>query len=119
MLLAALVGSLDLRWRGVDARRAFVATCGVLALVNLFWLPWKEQRECRKGSQRKIADGLRSALGPGEPIHLQGLDEEVWAPLLFYLGREAPLNETGTLAEAPPGAILLSRDAWSVSGPVA
>ncbi|MFM8412279.1 MAG: hypothetical protein ACKOCT_18615, partial [Alphaproteobacteria bacterium] len=115
VLLAALVGSIDFRWRGLDARRAFLAACGVLVLVNLLWLPWKEQRECRGGSQRVIADGLRSALGPDEPVHLQGLDEEVWAPLLFYLGREAPLNETGTLAGAPPGAILLSRDAWTAA----
>jgi len=113
VLLAALVGSIDVRWRGLDARRAFLAACGVLVLVNLAWLPWKERRECRGGSQREIADAIRGALGPGEPVGLQGLDEEVWAPLLFYLGREAPLNETGTLAGAPPGAILLARDAWN------
>lgn len=115
VLLAAWVRSVDVRWRGLDARRAFLAACGVLVLVNLFWLPWKERRECRGGSQRAIADGLRSTLAPDEPIHLQGLDEEVFAPLLFYLGREAPLNETGTLAGAPPGAILLTREAWAAA----
>ncbi len=117
VLLAGWVDSLAVRWRGLAARRAFAALCAVLALVNLFLLPWKERRECRDLSLRPVAADLRATLAPDESLTLLDLDEEAYAPLLFYLGREAPLHEGGTLDEAPPGAILLTADAWGAARP--
>jgi len=95
---------------GKYLRPAVVATCAVLIVVNFFYLPRREVRECAGDSMREAAAQINRIVGPGEPLYLFQFQDEP-APLLFYLDRTAP-RITGKLGDAPPGYVIATAEAW-------
>ncbi|HEX3409450.1 MAG TPA: hypothetical protein VHS07_04185 [Candidatus Binataceae bacterium] len=95
---------------GKYLRGAVVATCAVLILINFFYLPRREVRECAADSPREAAAQINRIVGPDEPLYLFQFADEP-APLLFYLNRTAP-RIWGKLGDAPPGYVIATADAW-------
>ena len=91
-------------------RPAVIAVCGVLIVINFFYLPRREVRECAGDSLRQTAAEINRIVGPDEPLYLFQFEDEP-APLLFYLDRTAP-RIWGKLGEAPPGYVITTAGAW-------
>jgi 4-amino-4-deoxy-L-arabinose transferase-like glycosyltransferase len=96
---------------GKILRRVTVATCGVLIVVNFFYLPRMEIRACEGDSLRAAAAQINRIVGPAEPLYLFHFEDEP-APLLFYLNRTAP-RIWGKLGDAPPGYVIVTAAAWA------
>jgi len=117
--------------------RAVIATCAALVLANLFFIPWREVKECgatltlgetmrwpfgdrqtteqirssQTDSCRQAAAEINRAVGKDGSLFVYGLDQPL-EPLVFYLGRDiVPLP--GPLKNAPPGYILVPRGVWA------
>ncbi len=117
--------------------RAVIATCAALVIANLFFIPWREAKECgailplgetilwpfadrqtteqirsrQTDSYRQAAAEVNQAVGKGDSLFVYGLDQSI-EPLIFYLGRNiVPL--AGPLKNAPPGYILVPRGVWA------
>ena len=82
-----------------------------VALFNLFFIPHQEARECARYGYRATAAGIRRVVGDAQPLYAAGFVDEDFAPLLFYLDRDAPFISTN-LAQAPPGYIIVPADFW-------
>ena len=104
------LGSLTRSHYGKFLRPAVVAACAVLIVVNFFFLPRRELRECGGDSMRTAAAQIDRVVGPNEPLYLFGFEDEP-APLLFYLDRAAP-RIAGKLGDAPPGYVITTAEAW-------
>ena len=96
-------------------RAAIVVACVTLIVFNLFYVPHARIRACRGESYRDAAAAIRRIVTPADPLYAYGLGAEPMAPLLFYLDRAVPPLPT-TLADTPPGYVLVPQDA-SVSDP--
>ena len=82
-----------------------------VALFNLFFIPHQEARECARYGYRATAAGIRRVVGDAQPLYAAGFVDEDFAPLLFYLDRDAPFISTN-LAQAPSGYIIVPADFW-------
>jgi 4-amino-4-deoxy-L-arabinose transferase-like glycosyltransferase len=89
----------------------FVAVCAGVALFNLFYIPHQEARECARYSYRGTAEGIRELVPASQPLYAAGFVDEDFAPLLFYLDRDAPFVTTD-LAKAPPGFVIVPGELW-------
>jgi 4-amino-4-deoxy-L-arabinose transferase-like glycosyltransferase len=89
----------------------FAAACAATAVFNLFFIPHQEARECARYSYRSAAAAIRGAVGASQPLYAAGFVDEDFAPLLFYLDRDAPFISTD-LAGAPPGYIIVPGELW-------
>ncbi len=89
----------------------FAALCAGVALFNLFYIPHQEGRECARYSYRATAEGIRRVVPASQPLYAAGFVDEDFAPLLFYLDRDAPFVSTD-LAKAPPGYIIVPGELW-------
>jgi 4-amino-4-deoxy-L-arabinose transferase-like glycosyltransferase len=92
-------------------RPAVVAICVGLIAVNFAWLPKKEIKDCGDDSQRGAATDIARVVGPDEPLFIYGIEGD-YAPLLFYLDRDAP-PLSGKLGDAPPGYVIVPADVWA------
>lgn len=90
---------------------ALVAAALVLVAVNAVYVPYKERRDCPAGVLREAAARIEAALGPGEPLLLQGVSVEDASPLLFYLRRPTAL--AGAIDD--PSAAIVFGDSWAGS----
>jgi 4-amino-4-deoxy-L-arabinose transferase-like glycosyltransferase len=90
----------------------FAAVCVAVAIFNLFYIPHQERRECARYGYRAAAAGIRSIVGPSQPLYAAGFVDEDFAPLLFYLDRDAPFVSSD-LAKAPPGYIIVPEKLWN------
>ncbi len=89
----------------------FAAVCAAVAIFNLFYIPHQERRECARYSYRATAAAIRNIVGPSQPLYAAGFVDEDFAPLLFYLDRDAPFLPPD-LAKAPPGYIIVPEKLW-------
>jgi len=89
----------------------FAAACVAVALFNLFFIPHQEARECARYGYRATAAGIRRVVGDAQPLYAAGFVDEDFAPLLFYLDRDAPFISTN-LSQAPSGYIIVPADFW-------
>jgi len=110
VMLSWWLSSLARSCRGRYLRRAVIATCAVLIVINFFYLPHAEIRECAGDSMREAAAQINRVVGPDEPLYLFQFEDEP-APLLFYLNRNAP-RIGGKLGDAPPGYVITTAEAW-------
>jgi len=92
-------------------RPAVVAICVGLIAVNFAWLPKKEIKDCGDDSQRGAATDIARIVGPDEPLFVYGIEGD-YAPLLFYLDRDAP-PLSGKLGDAPPGYVIVPANVWA------
>jgi 4-amino-4-deoxy-L-arabinose transferase-like glycosyltransferase len=110
VMLSWWLSSIACSRHGRLLRPAVVATCAVLIVVNFFYLPHAEVRECAGDSMREAAAQINRVVGPDEPLYLYQFGDEP-APLLFYLNRNAPTID-GKLGDAPPGYVITTAEAW-------
>ncbi|WP_304822530.1 glycosyltransferase family 39 protein [Candidatus Binatus sp.] len=103
-------------WRRI-ATLSFATLCAALAIFNFVYIPALEVASCRNDSYRPAAEEIARVVGADEPLYLYGFKEEL-APLLFYLGRDAPML-TGRLGDAPPGYIIVPASVWKKREPEA
>ena len=96
-------------WRRAAAR-GFAAVCAGLVVFNFVYIPRVEVAACGDDSLRPVAAEIARVVEPSEPLYSYGFKEEL-APLLFYLGRNAPALD-GRLGDAPPGYIILPMGVW-------
>jgi len=97
---------------GQAAKWTYVAICAALIVFNFVYIPRKEVRDCADTSYRPAAEEILQVVGSNDPLYTFGFDEEQ-APLLFYLGRDAPaLKEK--LGDAPPGYIIVPLHVWKL-----
>jgi 4-amino-4-deoxy-L-arabinose transferase-like glycosyltransferase len=89
----------------------FAAVCVAVAVFNLLFIPRQEVRECARYGYRATAAEIRRAVPPGQPLYAAGFVDEDFAPLLFYLDRDAPFISRN-LAQAPPGYIIVPAELW-------
>jgi 4-amino-4-deoxy-L-arabinose transferase-like glycosyltransferase len=90
----------------------FAAACVAVAVFNFFFIPHQERSECKHYTYRATAADIRRLVGPSQPLYAAGFVDEDFAPLLFYLDRDAPFISTD-LAKAPPGYIIVPGDLWA------
>jgi 4-amino-4-deoxy-L-arabinose transferase-like glycosyltransferase len=91
-------------------RAAVTATCAVLIVFNLLFLPHHEIRDCGNDSMRETAAQINRIVGRNEPLYIFRFADQP-APLLFYLDRPAPMV-SGRLGDAPPGYVIVTAAAW-------
>ena len=89
----------------------FAGVCVAVAVFNLFFIPYQETRECAHYGYRSTAADIRRVVGVSQPLYVAGFVDEDFAPLLFYLDRDAPFISTN-LADAPPGYIIVPAQLW-------
>jgi 4-amino-4-deoxy-L-arabinose transferase-like glycosyltransferase len=89
----------------------FAAVCVMTAFFNLFYIPHQEMRECARYSYRDAAAGIRNLVPAAQPLYAAGFVDEDFAPLLFYIDRDAPFISTD-LARAPVGYIIVPEKLW-------
>jgi 4-amino-4-deoxy-L-arabinose transferase-like glycosyltransferase len=111
VVLAWWIKWLGARWRRRRVEGCFALACVTAAMVNLFLIPYQEQRECSHYSYRSAAAAIRNLVGPSQPLYAAGFIDEDFAPLLFYLDRDAPFIAPD-LAHAPPGYIIVPGELW-------
>jgi hypothetical protein len=111
MVLAWWIKRAAARYGNALIEGGFAAVCVAVALFNLFFIPRQEARECLRYSYRATADEIRRAVGPMQPLYAAGFVDEDFAPLLFYLDRNAPFISTD-LAAAPWGYIIVPAQFW-------
>jgi 4-amino-4-deoxy-L-arabinose transferase-like glycosyltransferase len=92
----------------------FVGVCAAVAVFNLFFIPYQEERECAHYGYRSTAADISRLVGASQPLYAAGFVDEDFAPLLFYLDRDAPFISTD-LADAPPGYIIVPAQLWDAS----
>lgn len=90
----------------------FAAVCVATAAFNLVYIPRQEMRECTHYGYRATAAGIRNLVRPSQPLYAAGFADEDFAPLLFYLDRDAPFISTD-LSRAPPGYIIVPGELWN------
>ncbi len=111
LMLSWWLSSLARNRPGKILRRAVASVCAILVVINFFWLPYKEVRDCAGDSMRQAAAQINRIVGPAEPLYLFQFEDEP-APLLFYLNRTAP-RIWGKLGDAPPGYVIATAAAWA------
>ncbi len=89
----------------------FAGVCVMVAVFNLFYIPHQEMRECARYSYHKAAAGIRNLVPAYQPLYAAGFVDEDFAPLLFYIDRDAPFISTD-LARAPAGYIIVPEKLW-------
>ncbi len=88
------------------------AALAAAAIFNLFYIPYQEARECARYSYRSAAADIRRIVGDSQPLYAAGFADEDFAPLLFYLDRDAPFIASD-LAHAPGGYIIVPGQLWA------
>jgi 4-amino-4-deoxy-L-arabinose transferase-like glycosyltransferase len=111
VVLAWWLQLLDLRLGRGRIEGAFAAVCVAVAAFNLFFIPHQEWRDCERYGYRAAAADIRRLVAPEEPLYATGFVDEDFAPLLFYLDRDAPFISRN-LAQAPPGYIIVPAELW-------
>ncbi|HUY39501.1 MAG TPA: glycosyltransferase family 39 protein [Candidatus Binataceae bacterium] len=120
---------------GAIAGGAVIAVCAVMIVVNFFFIPWYEVRDCggklsmrealawpiesiagekvpimQRDSMRRAAGEIARAVEIGAPLHIFGMNTPV-EPLIFYMRRDAPPLAT-SLAAAPAGYVIVPGELW-------
>jgi len=113
LMIAWMVKRASSRIGGRVMIGGYASLCAILIVVNFFYIPHREVRECGGDSFRPAAEEIARVVGPDEPLFTYGFTEEI-APLLFYLDRDAP-GITGKLGDAPPGYIIVPAKVWAKS----
>ena len=109
MLLAWWTDSQVPRPYHQTARKAFIALCAMLIVINLLVIPRQEARACGTASFRAAAAQINRIVGSDEPLFIYRMGDP--AALLFYLDRSAtPIK--GDLGDAPPGYVIIRAAAW-------
>ncbi len=111
VVLAWWIQRIGVRYGRGRVEGAFAAACAAVAVFNLFFIPGQEARECARYSYRATAADIRRLVGPEQPLYATGFVDEDFAPLLFYLDRDAPFISRN-LAQAPPGYIIVPAELW-------
>ncbi|MGO9059345.1 MAG: ArnT family glycosyltransferase [Candidatus Binataceae bacterium] len=111
VILAWWITRLGAFYGGRRVEGGFAAACVAVALFNLFFIPRQEARECARYGYRATAAAIRRVVGDAQPLYAAGFVDEDFAPLLFYLDRDAPFISTN-LAQAPAGYIIVPGDFW-------
>ncbi len=89
----------------------FAALCIAVALFNLVFIPRQEAQECARYNYRNTAADIDRLVGRTQPLYAAGFVDEDFAPLLFYLDRDAPFISTD-LSQAPSGYIIVPGEFW-------
>jgi 4-amino-4-deoxy-L-arabinose transferase-like glycosyltransferase len=111
VILAWWVQAVGARYGRRAIEGGFAAICVAVAAFNLVFIPHQEMRECARYGYRSTAEQIRRLVGPNQPLYAAGFVDEDFAPLLFYLDRDAPFISTN-LADAPPGYIIVPAELW-------
>jgi 4-amino-4-deoxy-L-arabinose transferase-like glycosyltransferase len=112
VVLAWWVQRIGSRYRQGLIEDGFAIACIAVAMFNFFFIPHQERSECAHYSYRATAADIRRLVAPAQPLYAAGFADEDFAPLLFYLDRDAPFISTD-LAKAPPGYIIVPADLWA------
>jgi 4-amino-4-deoxy-L-arabinose transferase-like glycosyltransferase len=89
----------------------FAVVCVAVALFNLVFIPRQEAQECARYNYRTTATDIDRLVGRTQPLYAAGFVDEDFAPLLFYLDRDAPFIPTD-LSQAPSGYIIVPGEFW-------
>ncbi len=111
VILAWWIRRVGAQWGPGRVEGGFAAICAAAALFNLFFIPHQEMRDCARYGYRRTAAEIRRIVGDSQPLYAAGFVDEPFAPLLFYLDRDAPFI-SGDLAAAPPGYIIVPAQLW-------
>jgi 4-amino-4-deoxy-L-arabinose transferase-like glycosyltransferase len=111
VVLAWWIQRLDIGFGRGRIKGAFAAVCVAVAAFNLFFIPHQEWRDCERYGYRATAADIRRLVAPSEPLYATGFVDEDFAPLLFYLDRDAQFIPRD-LAKAPPGYIIVPAELW-------
>jgi 4-amino-4-deoxy-L-arabinose transferase-like glycosyltransferase len=111
VILAWWIKRVGMHWRRGLVEGGFAAVCAAVALFNLFFIPYQEMRECARYSYRWTATEIRRIVGDSQPLYATGFVDEDFAPLLFYLDRDAPFISSD-LGAAPRGYIIVPAELW-------
>jgi len=115
VILAWWIKQMGLRYGRRAIEGGFAVGCAAVAVFNLFFIPHQEARECVHYGYRTAAAEIRRLVGPSQPLYAAGFVDEDFAPLLFYLDRDAPFISVN-LAAAPPGYIIVPAELWNAHG---
>jgi 4-amino-4-deoxy-L-arabinose transferase-like glycosyltransferase len=110
VMLAWWIAQMGARFGRRTVEGGFAGVCAAVALFNLFLIPYQEARECARYSYRSVASDIRRIVGPSQPLYAAGFADEDFAPLLFYLDRDAPF--ISTLGDAPSGYVIVPGELW-------
>lgn len=111
VILAWWIKEMGARYGRSLIEGGFAAICTAVAVFNLFFIPHQEVRECARYGYRATAAEIRQVVGDSQPLYATGFVDEDFAPLLFYLDRDAPFV-SANLADAPPGYIIVPAELW-------
>jgi 4-amino-4-deoxy-L-arabinose transferase-like glycosyltransferase len=111
VILAWWIKGLGARYGSTLVEAGFAMVCVAVAIFNLFFIPYQEQRDCGHYAYRATAADIRRLVGPSQPLYAAGFVDEDFAPLLFYLDRDAPFIPAD-LAHAPAGYIIVPAELW-------
>lgn len=89
----------------------FAAVCIAVALFNLVFIPRQEAHDCARYNYQTTAADIDRLVGSTQPLYAAGFVDEDFAPLLFYLDRDAPFISTD-LSQAPSGYIIVPGEFW-------
>lgn len=111
VILAWWIKRIGARYGPSLTEGGFAGICVAVAALNLYLIPCQEMRECGRFGYRATATEIRRLVGPAQPLYAAGFVDEDFAPLLFYLDRDAPFIPSD-LAAAPPGFIIVPAELW-------
>ena len=111
VLIAWGVAGCAARWNTRWLPTAFAGVCIAAMAFNLILIPREERHDCLHYSYRPVAAAILRTVKPSAPLYAAGFNDEDFAPLLFYLGRDAPFIGRD-LKHAPEGFIIATGSLW-------